>query len=146
MDVITMDELLAESTSHRRFGMLLLTVFAGLALLLASIGIYSVLSYTVRRRFKEIGIRMALGAQVNDIVRIVLLEGMRPMFVGIGIGLVGALLLGSVLSKIVFGISPADPATIASVSLILATVAICACMIPAYRAARIDPGTCLRDE
>jgi putative ABC transport system permease protein len=146
MDVITMDELLAESTSHRRFGMLLLTVFAGLALLLASIGIYSVLSYTVRRRFKEIGIRMALGAQVNDIVRIVLLEGMRPMFVGIGIGLVGALLLGSVLSKIVFGISPADPATIASVSLILASVAICACMIPAYRAARIDPGTCLRDE
>jgi predicted permease len=145
-DVITMDELLAESTSHRRFGMLLLTVFAGLALLLASIGIYSVLSYTVRRRFKEIGIRMALGAQVNDIVRIVLLEGMRPMFVGIGIGLVGALLLGSVLSKIVFGISPADPATIASVSVILASVAICACMIPAYRAARIDPGTCLRDE
>ncbi len=146
MDVMTMDDLLADSMSHRRFGMLLLSVFAGLALLLACIGIYSVLSYTVRRRFREIGIRMALGAQVSDIVRIVLAEGLRPMFIGMGIGFVGSLLLGSVLSKVVFGVSPTDPATIATVSVILASVAVLACMVPAYRAARIDPGVCLRDE
>jgi putative ABC transport system permease protein len=126
--------------------MLLLATFAGLALVLAAIGIYSVLSYAVRRRVREIGIRMALGAQIRDVLRLVVFEGMKPAVVGMFIGLTGALLLGRVLAKLVFGVKTTDPATFAVVSILLLAVALLATVVPAYRATRVDPMRTLRDE
>jgi predicted permease len=144
--VMTMDEFMAESISPQRFNMLLLATFAGLALVLAAIGIYSVLSYAVRRRVREIGIRMALGAQIRDVLRLVVFEGMKPAVVGMAIGLTGALLLGRVLAKLVFGVKTTDPATFAAVSVLLLAVALLATAVPAYRATRVDPMRTLRDE
>jgi predicted permease len=144
--VMTMDQLMAESISPQRFNMLLLATFAGLALVLAAIGIYSVLSYAVRRRVREIGIRMALGAQIRDVLRLVVFEGMKPAVLGMVIGLTGALLLGRVLAKLVFGVKTTDPATFAAVSILLLAVALLATALPAYRATRVDPMRTLRDE
>jgi predicted permease len=144
--VMTMDQFMAESISPQRFNMLLLATFAGLALVLAAIGIYSVLSYAVRRRVREIGIRMALGAQIRDVLRLVVFEGMKPAVVGMAIGLTGALLLGRVLAKLVFGVKTTDPATFAAVSILLLAVALLATAVPAYRATRVDPMRTLRDE
>lgn len=146
LHVQTMDEFLSESISPQRLNMLLLATFAGLALLLAAMGIYSVLSYSVRRRVREIGIRMALGAQVRDVLRLVIFDGMKPALIGLGIGLVGALLLGRVLAKLVFGVKTTDPLTFISVSVLLALVALLATVIPAYRATLVDPMNTLRDE
>ena len=144
--VMTMDQFMAESISPQRFNMLLLATFAGLALVLAAIGIYSVLSYAVRRRVREIGIRMALGAQIRDVLRLVVFEGMKPAVAGMLIGLTGALLLGRVLAKLVFGVKTTDPATFAAVSILLLAVALLATAVPAYRATRVDPMRTLRDE
>lgn len=144
--VMTMDQFLAESISPQRFNMLLLATFAGLALVLAAIGIYSVLSYAVRRRVREIGIRMALGAQIRDVLRLVVFEGMKPALVGMCIGLTGALLLGRVLAKLVFGVRTTDPMTYVAVSILLMAVALLATALPAYRATRVDPMRTLRDE
>jgi predicted permease len=144
--VMTMDQFMAESISPQRFNMLLLATFAGLALVLAAIGIYSVLSYAVRRRVREIGIRMALGAQIRDVLRLVVFEGMKPAVAGMFIGLTGALLLGRVLAKLVFGVKTTDPATFAAVSILLMAVALLATAVPAYRATRVDPMRTLRDE
>jgi putative ABC transport system permease protein len=126
--------------------MLLLAVFAGLALLLAAIGIYSVLSYSVKRRVREIGIRMALGAQVRDVLRLIVVEGMRPTLIGVAIGLAGALALGRVLANLIYGIKPTDPITFGAVSVLLAGVGLFASVIPAYRATRVEPMKTLRDE
>lgn len=144
--VMTLDQLTAESISPQRFNMLLLATFAGLALVLAAIGVYSVLSYAVRRRVREIGIRMALGAQIRDVLRLVVFEGMKPAVAGMFIGLTGALLLGRVLAKLVFGVKTTDPATFAAVSILLMAVALLATALPAYRATRVDPMRTLRDE
>jgi putative ABC transport system permease protein len=144
--VMTMDQFMAESISPQRFNMLLLATFAGLALVLAAIGIYSVLSYAVRRRVREIGIRMALGAQIRDVLRLVVFEGMKPALAGMVIGLTGAMLLGRVLAKLVFGVKTTDPATFAAVSILLMAVALLATAVPAYRATRVDPIRSLRDE
>ncbi len=144
--VMTMDQFMAESISPQRFNMLLLATFAGLALVLAAIGIYSVLSYAVRRRVREIGIRMALGAQIRDVLRLVVFEGMKPAIVGMVIGLTGAMLLGRVLAKLVFGVKTTDPATLAAVSILLLAVALLATALPAHRATRVDPMRTLRDE
>jgi ABC-type antimicrobial peptide transport system permease subunit len=146
MQVETMEQIVAESVSQQRFNMLLLAAFAGLALLLAAVGIYSVLSYSVRRRVREIGIRMALGAQIGDVLRMVVMEGMKPTLLGLAIGLAGALALGRVVANLVYGVSPADPATFAAVSALLALVALVACVIPAYRATRVEPVKTLREE
>jgi predicted permease len=145
-DVMTMEGLMSESIAPQRLNMLLLATFAGLALALAAIGIYSVLSYAVRRRVREIGIRMALGAQIRDVLRMVVFEGMKPALVGLVIGLVGAMLLGRVLAKLVFGVKTTDPATFAAVSILLMAVALLATAVPAYRATRVDPMRTLRDE
>jgi len=145
-EVRTMDEVLTRSISSQRFNMLLLAAFAALALLLAAVGIYSVLSYTVRRRSREIGIRIALGAQLRDVLRMVVLDGMKPTLLGLAIGLAGAFALGRVLAGLVFGVSPSDPATFAAVSFLLAMVALLAILVPAFRATRVDPMTVLRDE
>jgi putative ABC transport system permease protein len=145
-DVLTMDDVLAESISQQRFNMMLFAAFAALALLLAAVGIYSVLAYAVRRRVREIGIRMALGAQINDVLRLIVFEGMKPTLIGVAIGLAGALALGEVLRKLVFGVSASDPVTFAAVSILLAMVALFASVIPAYRATKVEPIRALRDE
>jgi putative ABC transport system permease protein len=145
-DIVTMDELVTNSLSQQRFNMLLLGAFAGLALLLAALGIYSVLSYSVRRSVREIGIRLALGADLGDVVRMVVFEGMKPTLLGVAIGAVGALALGRVLSNLVYGVRPTDPITFLAVAALLAAVALAASIIPAYRAAKVDPMVALRYE
>ena len=141
-----MEQWISESLSRQRFGMLLLGSFAALALVLAAVGIYSVLSYAVRHRGREIGIRMALGAGMPDVLRLVVGQGMRPALLGMGIGIAAALALGRGLSSLVYGVTPADPWTLAAVAVLLSLVALAACTVPALRAARIDPLRALREE
>ena len=141
-----MDDTVAESLSPQRFTMLLLAAFAGLALLLAAVGIYSVLAYAVRRRMREIGIRMALGAQISDVLRMVVLEGMKPTLLGVLIGLVGALALGRVLSSVIYGVSARDLATFSTVAVLMTGVGLLASTLPAYRATKVDPMKTLREE
>jgi predicted permease len=145
-DVRTMDDILADSLSQQRFSMLLLASFAGLALVLAAVGIYSVLAYAVRQRQREIGIRMALGAQLDDVLRMVIAEGMRPALIGVALGLAGALALKRAISSLIFGVSESDPLTFLSVSVLLAMVALVASILPAYRATKVDPMRALREE
>jgi ABC-type antimicrobial peptide transport system permease subunit len=142
----TMEDLAQDSLGQQRFTMMLLGCFAGLALFLAAVGIYSVLAYNVRRRGREIGIRMALGAQVSDVLRLVVIDAIQPTFIGLAIGIVGALALGRVLSTLIYGVSATDPMTFVAVSLMLAGVAIVASLVPAYRAVRVEPVKTLRDE
>jgi putative ABC transport system permease protein len=146
VDVMTMDDLIATSLSRRRFSMFLLAAFAILALLLAAVGIYSVLSFAVRRRVREIGIRVALGAETKDILRLVVTEGMKPALLGLALGVAGALALGRVVASFIYGIASYDPLTFAAVAALLATVALLASIIPAFRAARIEPTRALREE
>ena len=145
-DVLTMDDLVANSLTQQRFNLLLLGAFAALALLLAAIGIYSVLSYSVRRRIQEIGVRLALGATLSDIFRMVVVEGMKPALLGVTLGAVGALALGRVMASFVYGIKPTDPLTFVAVAITLALVALLASVVPAFRAARVDPMAALRYE
>ena len=146
LNVKTMQDTVDESLLQQRFTMFLLTGFAGLALLLAAVGIYSVLSYAVRRRVREIGIRMALGAQIGDVLRMVVVEGMRPTLLGVAIGVVGALALGRLLSSVIYGVSARDVATFASVAVLMTAVGLLACTLPAWRATRVDPMRTLREE
>jgi putative ABC transport system permease protein len=145
-DVRTMDAVLDETLTSQRFSALLLGLFAGVALALASVGIYSVLSYIVRGRSREIGIRTALGARTSDVVRLVVLEGMTPAIIGIAAGAVSALGSAKLLEKLVFGISASDPLTLAAVAATLLVVALLASLLPAYRASRLDPLRVLRAE
>jgi putative ABC transport system permease protein len=144
--VASMDDRLRESLAPRRFNMLLLGAFAGLALLLSTVGIYSVLSYSVRRQVRDIGIRMALGAQVQDVLRMVFIEGMKPTAVGIAIGVMAAFGLHKLMSSLVFGVSANDPAMMIGSALLLGVVAVAASALPAYRATRVEPVSVLRDE
>jgi len=146
LQILTMQDVVGASLSQQRFNMLLLAIFAGLALLLAAMGIYSVLSYSVKRRVREIGIRMALGAQVRDVLRLIVIEGMRPTLIGVAIGLAGAFALGRVLANLIYGVKPTDPITFGAVSVLLAGVGLVASIIPAYRATRVEPMKTLRDE
>jgi putative ABC transport system permease protein len=129
-----------------RMGAALLSIFGGLALLLAMIGVYGVMSYSVAQRAQELGIRMALGAQANDVLFLVLKQGIALAAGGTALGVLLALLFGQVVSTLLFGISGRDPLTLAGVSLTLTTVALLACYIPARRAARVDPLVALRYE
>ena len=146
VDVMSMNEIIAQSVSPQRFNMLLLACFAGLALVLAAVGIYSVLSYTVRRRVREIGIRMALGASNQDVVRLILTDGLKPILFGVALGLGAALALSRVVSSLIYGVRATDPLTFAAVALLLLIVGIFAMIIPAYRATRIEPVRILREE
>ena len=146
VDVMSMSDVIAQSVSPQRFNMLLLASFAGLALILAAVGIYSVLSYTVRRRVREIGIRMALGASNNDVIRMVLTDGLKPILLGVALGLAAALALSRVVASLIFGVRATDPLTFAAVALLLLVVGIFATIIPAYRATRIEPVRILREE
>ena len=143
-DIRTMDAVLDETLSAQRFSAVLLGLFAAVALTLASVGIYSVLSYIVRGRSREIGIRTALGARTGDVVRLVVREGMTPALVGIVTGAVASIASGKVLQKVVFGVNPSDPLTLAAVAGGLSFVALIATAVPAYRASRIDPLVVLR--
>jgi predicted permease len=145
-DILPMQDVVANSLSQQRFSTLLLGTFAGLALLLAAVGIYSVLSYSVKRRVNEIGIRMALGARLGDVLRMIVYEGMKLVLVGVGIGAVVALTLGKVMSSLIYQVRPSDPLTFLVVAALLGAVAFFASIIPAYRAARIDPMKALRYE
>ena len=145
-DIMSMDDVVDTSLSQRRFSMLLLAAFAVLALLLAAVGIYSVLAFAVRRRVREIGIRVALGAEVKDILRLVITEGMKPALIGLLIGAAGTLALGRVIASFIYGIAAYDPLTFAAVATLLTAVALLASIIPAYRAARIEPTRALREE
>jgi putative ABC transport system permease protein len=145
-EVRTMDERLAESVAPRRFQMTLVLLFAAAALLLASLGIYGVVSYSVGQRTGEIGIRMALGAQPGSISGMVLRQGMAPVAAGLAAGVAGALALGRLLGSLLFGVKATDPATIAGVAALLAAVAAVASWAPARRATRIDPAQALRGE
>lgn len=144
--VRTMEEVLSEAQSKPRFLTLVLTLFAGVALVLAAVGIYGVISYSVAQRTKELGIRMALGAQHNRVIGLVLGRGLLLVALGLGVGLVGALALTRFLSGFLFGITATDPATFSVVSLLLAGIAILASYIPARRATRVDPLVALREE
>lgn len=146
VDVMSMNEIIAQSVSPQRFNMLLLACFAGLALVLAAVGIYSVLSYTVRRRVREIGIRMALGASNQDVVRMILTDGLKPILIGVMLGLAAALALSRVVSSLIYGVRATDPLTFAAVAVLLLLVGIFATIIPAYRATRIEPVRILREE
>jgi predicted permease len=146
LDITTLDEVVEESLGQRPLAMLLLAGFAVLALVLASVGVYSVLAYTVRQRVREIGIRMALGAPVRRVLRLVVLEGLKPTIAGVAVGLVLAAVLGRVLRSLLFGVSQYDPRTFAAVALMMLAVGALATLIPAWRAARVDPVVTLRAE
>ena len=145
-DIRTMVQVLDDKLAPQRLSALLLVVFAGVALVLAAVGIYSVLSYIVRGRSREIGIRRALGARTSDVLRLVIVEGMSPVLVGVAVGTIAALASARVIRTLVFGVSASDPATLAAVGATLALVALMASLVPAYHASRLDPVKTLRAE
>jgi putative ABC transport system permease protein len=145
-NIRTMDEILAESIARQRFSMLLLGVFAGVALLLAAVGIYGVMSYSVAQRTHEIGIRMALGAQTSAVLKLAVAYGLKLVIAGVVIGLVAAFALTRLMATLLFGVTPTDPATFALISLLLISVAAIASYIPARRATKVDPLIALRYE
>jgi putative ABC transport system permease protein len=144
--ITPMDELLADSVSARRFTMLLLGGFSALALMLAMMGVYGVVSYTVAERTPEIGVRIALGAQGRDVLRMVLAQGLKPVVIGSAAGLIASLALGRTLSSLLYGVTATDPATFAVVVLLLSFAALLACWLPARRATKVDPMAALRCE
>jgi predicted permease len=144
--ISSMDQIIARSVANRRFALQLLVVFAAVALLLAAIGIYGVMSYSFSQRTHEVGIRVALGAQRLDILRMALGEGVRVVVIGLVSGLAGAVIMTRFFQSMLFDVSPFDPTTFAAISAILAGVAFFACYIPAKRATRVDPLIALREE
>jgi ABC-type antimicrobial peptide transport system permease subunit len=141
-----MDEVFAESMARPRFVMMLLVGFAALALFLAAIGTYGVLSYLVSERRQEIGIRMALGAERTTLLGMVMKQGLLLALVGLCAGLVGAVAVTRLMQTLLFNVRPADPATMAAVTAVIAGVALIACYVPARRATRVDPLIALRTE
>jgi putative ABC transport system permease protein len=144
--ITTMDQIFSNSVGGQRFNMLLLSIFAALALAMAVVGVFGVINYSVAQRTQEIGIRLALGAQRRDILRLVVGQGMILALLGVGAGLAGAFALTRLISGLLFGVSPTDPVTFLAVSLLLASVALLASYIPARRAMKVDPMVALRCE
>jgi putative ABC transport system permease protein len=142
----TMNEVIAGTLADRRFSMILLDAFAVVALLLASLGLYGVIAYLVGQRTHELGIRLALGAQRKHVFRLVLGHGMRMALGGVALGVVAALGLTRLLSKMLFGVSATDPATFGVIAVLLTAVALLACFVPARRATKVDPLVALRYE
>ena len=144
--VAPMDQLLADSLSRSRFTMLLLGIFAAVALVLAAVGIYGLIAYSVTQRTQELGIRIALGAQRRDVLRLVLGQGTRLTLLGVTVGVLAGLGFARLLSTLLFGVSATDPLTFACVAALLGLVGLAACYIPARRATRVDPIVALRYE
>jgi putative ABC transport system permease protein len=142
----TMQQILDESVAARRFEMDLAVAFAAAALLLASLGIYGIVSFAVARRTPEIAVRMALGARPPQLVAMVLWQGLLPVLAGLGAGLICALSIGRFLASELFGVSPWDPITISTIAVLLLVVATGACLVPALRATRVNPVRALRFE
>ncbi len=145
-DVLTMQQILGRSTAGQSFSATLVLAFAVLSLLLAAVGLYGVLSYLVMQRVKEIGIRIALGAQRAQVLRLVLLDGLQPVFIGLGLGILGGAAAGMLIRSILYGTRPLDPAVFAVMVVGLLLTAIIACVVPAIRASRIEPSRALRIE
>ena len=145
-DVRTMDDRIGRSLAGRRFNMILLALFASLALTLAGIGIYGIVAYAVTARTHEIGVRLALGAQRRDVMAMIVAQGMAVTAAGLALGAVSALLLARLMTSLLFGVSAADPITFAGIPLLLAAVSFVACCVPAWRATRVDPLVALRTE
>lgn len=145
-NVRTMDQIVSQSLAPRRFSMLLLTIFAVVALGLASIGIYGMLSYAVAQRTREIGLRMTLGAQRGNVLRLVIGQGMKLALIGVALGVVASLALTRTIENLLFGVSATDPLTFTAITLLLAAVALLACWVPARRATKVDPMVALRYE
>jgi putative ABC transport system permease protein len=142
----TMDELMGSSVAKRRFVMLLLVMFAGIALLLAALGIYGVLSYSISQRTREIGLRMALGAEGRDVLGLVLKEALMPVGIGLSAGLLASLGVSQILSNQLFHVSPTDGVTLSFVIVLLFAVALIASYLPVHRAVTVDPMQVLRYE
>ena len=144
--VQTMETLLEQSVGQRKLSMLLLSLFSGIALLLASVGIYGVMSYSVPQRAREIGVRIALGAERRDVLGMVLRQGMRLALAGVGVGLLTAFALTRVITSQLYDVRATDPVTFVSVAALLIGVALVANLVPALRATRVDPAVVLREE
>jgi ABC-type antimicrobial peptide transport system permease subunit len=134
-----MDEIVSAAVARQRFSTMLLGIFAALALVLAAVGIYGVMSYSVAQRTREIGIRMALGAQRSDVLRLTMGQGLKLVSMGVGLGLIAAFVVTRVMASLLFGVSATDPITFITISVILMGVALVASYIPALRATRVDP-------
>jgi putative ABC transport system permease protein len=145
-NVMTLENFVGETLTQHSFNMQLLAIFGSLALVLCAVGIYSVLAYAVKRRLREIGLRIAFGATLRDVVRLVVVQGMKPTLAGIGIGLVAAFALGRVITSMIYGVSSRDLMTFILVTMLLVLVSFAASLIPALRATRVDPLAVLRDE
>jgi putative ABC transport system permease protein len=142
----TMGEIRAESVAPERLNLTLLAIFAGIALVLAIVGIYGVMSYSVTQRTHEIGIRMAIGAQPRDVFTMILGQGMKLALIGIGLGLVGAFALTRLMASMLFGVEPTDATTFSAIAVLLTVVALLACYLPGRRATKVEPTVSLRYE
>jgi ABC-type antimicrobial peptide transport system permease subunit len=140
------DDLLIDSVARRKFALILLGIFSGLALLLATIGLYAVMAYAAARRTSEFGLRLALGAQPGDVLRLVLRGGLRLTLLGIVLGSAGAITAGGLIASQLHDTAPGDPLVLSGIALLLGTVAMLACLIPARRATRVNPMVALRAE
>jgi putative ABC transport system permease protein len=145
-NVRTLDTVVADSIAPRRLSIVLLSAFSGIALLLASVGMYGVISFLVVQRTHEIGVRMALGAQATDVLGLVVRQGMNPVILGLIIGLTGTFAVGRLLAAQLYQLSPHDPFLLGAATIMLAVAALLACLLPARRATRIDPIQALRTE
>jgi putative ABC transport system permease protein len=141
-----MEQVFSDSIAQRRLYLVLLGVFAAAALLLAAVGIYGVMCYSVSQRTHEIGIRLVLGAEQTEILKLILRRGAKLALLGVATGILAAMALTRLMSSLLFGVSPSDPATLAAVVMLLMLVAMVACYIPARRAMRVDPTVALRYE
>jgi putative ABC transport system permease protein len=144
--IYSMEEITSRSIASQRFNMLLFGLFAALGMLLAAVGIYGVVSYSVEQRTNEIGLRIALGAQTLDVIHLILRQGLGLTLFGVALGVGGAIALTRLMSSLLFGVSATDPPTFALIAVLIGSVALLACYVPARRAARVDPMVALRDE